>query len=62
MIPAVWTFAIMYSLGALFYLSILESTDEADPNTDVRLALLWPYVAVRVLIDRLLYGSEDDTQ
>ena len=45
MIPAVWTFAIMYSLGALLYLSILESTDEADPHSDVRLALLWPYVA-----------------
>tara|TARA_B110000977_G_scaffold65652_1_gene89434 strand:- start:59 stop:256 length:198 start_codon:yes stop_codon:yes gene_type:complete len=60
MIPAIWTFAIMYSLGALLYLTILEATEETDPHSDVKLALLWPYVAVRVLIERLIYGSMDD--
>ena len=58
---AIWTFAVMYLLGVLLYVTILEAADEeADPNAALRTAFLWPYVAVMVTIERMMYGDKDE--
>lgn len=60
MMPAIWVFTIMYCLGATLYLTILEASDEeGDPNAALRMAFLWPYVAVRVALDRIIYGEDN---
>jgi|TARA_R110000744_G_C19318244_1_gene557341 hypothetical protein len=58
---AVWVGIIMYALGAGLYLNILDSTDE-ESNAPVRVSLLWPYIAIRVIIERILFGNEGDSQ
>ena len=58
MIYGLWTFTIMYSLGFILLQAITAPADDGDPNADIKLALLWPYVAVRVIIERILYGPD----
>ena len=50
---AVWVGIIMYALGAGLYLNILDSTDE-ESNAPVRV--------IRVIIERILFGNEGDSQ
>lgn len=50
----------LYLLGAAMYLVVLEATDEEnEPNAALVAALVWPYVALRVIIERVWYGDEE---
>ncbi len=61
MVWGFWLALVLYLLGVAMYLTILEATDEeANPNAVLYTAFIWPYVAVRVLIDRIRYGDYDD--
>jgi hypothetical protein len=61
MVWGLWLALALYLLGVVMYLTILEATDEeADPNAVLYTAFLWPYVAVRVTLDRSLNGDYDD--
>lgn len=60
-----WPTLILYLLGVSMYLTILESVEdedgeEANPNVVLVTAFIWPYIAVRVLIDRIRYGDGQD--
>lgn len=59
-----WLALVLYLLGVGMYLTILEATEredgeEPDPNAVLYTAFIWPYVAVRVVIDRVRYGDDD---
>jgi len=62
MIYGLYVFVIMYSLGALLLLAITESTEEDNPNADFKLALFWPYIAVIVILERIVNGSYKDDE
>ena len=62
MIYGLYVFAIMYSLGAMLLLAITEATEEDNPNADLKLALFWPYVAVRVILERIVNGPYKDDE
>ena len=63
MMMGLWPALVLYLLGVAMYLTILEATDEeANPNAVLYTAFVWPYVAVRVLIDRVRYGDGDDDE
>lgn len=50
----------LYLLGAAMYLVVLEATDEESaPNAALIAALVWPYIALRVIIERIIYGDEE---
>jgi hypothetical protein len=50
----------LYLLGAAMYLVVLEATDEENaPNAALIAALVWPYIALRVIIERIIYGDEE---
>ncbi len=58
-----WLALVLYLLGVGMYLTILEATEredgeEPDPNAVLYTAFIWPYVAVRVMIDRARYGDD----
>lgn len=53
----IWIFCIMYALGFALLQTITESAEDGDPNADLKLALFWPYIAVRVIIERIMYGD-----
>lgn len=60
-----WPTLILYLLGVSMYLTILESVEdedgeEANPNVVLVTSFIWPYIAVRVLIDRIRYGDGQD--
>ena len=60
-----WLALVLYLLGVAMYLTILEATEredgqEPDPNAVLYTAFIWPYVAVRVVIDRVRYGDDSD--
>ena len=48
----------MYALGAILLMNILDSVHREDRNAPIRLALMWPYVAIRIIIDRIIYGDD----
>ena len=56
MMYGLWVFCIMYALGFALLQTITEAAEDGDPNADLKLALLWPYIAVMVIIERILYG------
>ena len=62
MIYGLYVFVIMYSLGAMLLLTITESTEEDNPNADLKLALFWPYIAVMVTLERIVNGSYKDDE
>jgi hypothetical protein len=62
MIYGLYVFAIMYSLGAILLLAITEAAEEDNPNADLNLALLWPYIAVRVILERIVNGPYKDDE
>ena len=62
MIYGLYVFVIMYSLGAMLLLTITEATDEDNPNADFKLALFWPYIAVRVILERIVNGPYKDDE
>lgn len=63
MVWGFWLALVLYLLGVSMYLTILEATDEeANPNAVLYTAFIWPYVAVRVIIDRVRYGDGDDDE
>ena len=50
----------LYLLGAAMYLVVLEATDEENaPNAALIAALVWPYIALRVIVERIIYGDEE---
>lgn len=50
----------LYLLGVAMYLVVLEATDEENaPNAALIAALVWPYIALRVIIERIIYGDEE---
>ena len=55
---AIWVAVIMSALGALLLMNILDSVHREDRNAPIRLALMWPYVAIRIIIDRIIYGDD----
>ena len=62
MIYGLYVFAIMYSLVAILLLAITEAAEEDNPNADLNLALLWPYIAVRVILERIVNGPYKDDE
>ena len=62
MIYGLYVFVIMYSLGAMLLLVITEATEEDNPNADFKLALFWPYIAVRVILERIVNGPYKDDE
>ena len=63
MMMGLWPALVLYLLGVAMYLTILEATDEENnPNAVLYTAFVWPYVAVRVMIDRVRYGDGDDDE
>lgn len=62
MIYGLYVFVIMYSLGAILLLAITEAAEEDNPNADLNLALLWPYIAVRVILERIVNGPYKDDE
>lgn len=58
---SLWPTLVLYLLGISMYLALLEAADEeGDPNVVLYTALAWPYVAVRIIIDHILYGDDED--
>ena len=56
-----WLVLVIYLLGVSMYVTILEATDEEhNPNAALFTAFFWPYVAVRVIIDRIIHGDTDE--
>lgn len=56
-----WPALVLYFLGVAMYLTILEATDEeSSPNAVLYTAFIWPYIAIRVVIDRIRYGDTDE--
>jgi hypothetical protein len=54
-----WGALIMYLLGIILHMDMLDSTDEeGDPNAPIRFALLWPYVALMVIFYKVV-GLDD---
>ena len=62
MIYGLYAFTIMYSLGALLLLAITESTDEDNPNADLKLSLFWPYIAIIVILGWIVNGPHKDDE
>lgn len=57
-----WPVLVLYLLGVALYLTILEATEESNPHAVMFTAFLWPYIAVRVILDRAINGDYDDDQ
>jgi len=56
-----WPTFILYLLGAAMYLAILEEIDDETPRFAVlTTALLWPYIAVRVILSEIFGSGETD--
>jgi len=54
---------VMYLLGVILHVSMLESTDPDEPNNPIKFALVWPIAALSVIYDNLLdliRGREDN--
>jgi hypothetical protein len=58
MIDLFWGALIMYFLGIILHMDMLDSTDEEDPNAPIRFALMWPYVALLVIFYKV-FGLDD---
>tara|TARA_R110001606_G_scaffold388827_1_gene554455 strand:- start:143 stop:331 length:189 start_codon:yes stop_codon:yes gene_type:complete len=48
---------IMYLLGVIMYLTVLEAEEE-DVHGPFLVSLMWPYIAVRVVLDKIMYGDK----
>ena len=56
-----WPTFILYLLGVVMYLVILEEVDDESPRFAVlTTAFLWPYIAVRVIISEIFNRGDDD--
>lgn len=60
MIYGLYVFVIMYALGAILWMTITEAVDDENPNADLKLGLFWPWVAVRIIFDRIINGPYKD--
>jgi len=47
----------MYLLGVIMYLTVLEAEEE-DVYGPFLVSLMWPYIAVRVALDKIMYGDK----
>lgn len=50
----------MYLLGVLLIMDIVEPVNEDDPRAHIRVALLWPWVAVVSIFWHIIYGEDDE--
>ena len=56
-----WPTFILYLLGVVMYLVILEEVDDESPRFAVlTTAFLWPYIAVRVIISEIFNRGDYD--
>lgn len=63
MISFIWGATIMYLLGAAFFLDTFEASDiETEDDASIKLALIWPYVAVMVILHRIMGSKEGDEE
>ena len=54
-----WGMLVMYFMGTLLIMDMVESTDEENPNAHVKFALLWPVSAV-IAIWLQIRGEDND--
>jgi len=53
--------AFMYVLGVVLLSSITEPDDEnEDPYAADKFSMLWPWVAITVIINKILGETDDD--
>ena len=56
-----WSTLVVYLLGVAMYLAILEEIEgESTKFAVLTAAFLWPYVAVRVILDMIFNRGADD--
>jgi hypothetical protein len=49
---------LMYAIAIPLLTHVSEPMQEEDTNAPLRFAMLWPYVAVMVIFELLIYGEE----
>jgi len=50
----------MYLLGILFFFEAFLSDEEEGGASYFKTALLWPYVAVKLIVLRFVYGKQEE--
>ena len=59
----IWGAVIMYLLGVVILLEIMAFEDGAYPDDEEELTLIaleWPYLAIKVIINHLLGADKDE--
>lgn len=63
MINFLWGSIVMYLLGIILHIDMLESTDEEEsPNAPIVFALMWPYIACAVIFYKVIGLDEGDKE
>lgn len=51
---------VMYGMGAILLLYLVDTADPDKPNSHIWFALTWPVIAVLAVIEDLVLGSRGD--
>lgn len=51
---------VMYLLGVLFFFEAFSSDEEGAGVSYLFTAFVWPYIALKLIVLRLLHGKQED--
>tara|TARA_R110000822_G_scaffold308236_1_gene436030 strand:+ start:297 stop:485 length:189 start_codon:yes stop_codon:yes gene_type:complete len=51
---------VVYLLGILFFFEAFTADEEENTRGYLFTALIWPYIAVKLIVMRILFGKQEE--
>jgi len=51
---------VIYFLGVIFFFEAFAPEKEENTRSFVITALIWPYIAVKLIVLRIVYGKQEE--
>ena len=51
---------VLYLLGILFFFEAFNADEEEHTTGYLMTALIWPYIAVKLIVMRILFGKQEE--